>query len=800
MNPVSFNYYDSRAQKARLSRILGRRTVRWSLLIFAAISLVLGLSLMFTGTRSGGFIAAFGIIFLLVTLWHKGDLAKQDAMMPDGNTIVLERILHKDLLAKLPKKSGPKEVWSAVKGHWQQDFIRARYGIDNNYMDLQVENTQVPVNQIWTSAVMLSRQFDLPGVSPGAVTVALFLATPSYQQALNTLNLEQAELVGSLAWLKQLEGLFDNVHVHEKYGGLGRDWANGYTPLLNKMAHNMSQSIQQGGLFVRATPSREQVVDQMLAVISKSSSGSVALIGELGVGKTTAVLMLAKKLLTKKVPSLRYHQIFNLDASVLIANAGNFQSLEQLILRLFSEADRAGNVILFLDEAQLFTRSGTGSVDLSNMLAQILQSGRIHMICAFTPVEWQQIQLHNPNLAGLMNSLVLPPANRDETMQIMQDGIVSIEHKYNTTFTYQALQEAYRLAEKYNHDQAFPGKGIHILEETAVFASGGLITPEVVGRSMEAKLGVKVVAAAGPESQELLNLENELHKQLINQVRAVNVIANALRRARSGVGNPNRPVGSFLFLGPTGVGKTELAKALADVYFKGRDQVIRINLNEYTREDDAARLLAGSTEQSSSGLLDRVRRQPYSVVLMDEIEKAHPDVLNALLQLFDEGVLKDLAGKEVSFRDCIIIATSNAGADLIRAQIEAGRNLEDFEEEFTNQLIDKNLFRPEFLNRFDEIVVFRPLNPDELRQVVGLMLDNVNKTLEPRKLRVVLSRESVDWLVEHGNDPRLGARPIRRMIQRNVENVVANKILSGEAPPGSEIVLGIEEIKKQNEH
>lgn len=791
----SFNYHSNRAQKARLARALGKRPLLLLLNFASGTLIVSGLGLIITGTRSGGLLAALGTVLLLVIVWYRYDLKHLEATLPSGDTAALDQMLDGEVLGRLSKNPDIKNIWQAVKGHWQQDFLRVRYGLDNMYIETQLEAMQASPEQIWTNALELSRRFNLPAVTPGAVTVALFFATPSAQQALNTLHLEREELEAGLAWLQHLETTFEQIHEREQYGGLGRDWASGYTPMLSKIAHNVSLDIQRGGWVIRSTASRDQVVAQMLAVLSKSSSGSVALVGELGAGKTTAVFSLAKKLLTEKVPSLRYHQIFSLDASALIANAGNFQSLEQLILRLFNEADRAGNVVVFLDEAQLFMRAGTGSVDLSNLLLQVLQSGRIHLICALTPIEWQHVQANNPALAALLHQMVLPPASQTEALQIMQDQLLAIEHKHGVAFTYQAIQEAYRLAEKYVHEQAFPGRGIQVLEETAVSAGAGLITPEVVGKSLETKLGVKVVTATGTESQQLLHLEDDLHKQLINQVRAVSVVSNALRRARSGVGNPNRPVGSFLFLGPTGVGKTELAKALADVYFHGRDQIIRVNLNEYTRADDAARLLAGSSEQSSNGILDAIRRQPYSVVLMDEIEKAHPDVLNLLLQLLDEGVLRDSGGRESSFKDAIIIATSNAGADMIRANIDAGKDLEEFEGEFVNKLIDQNLFKPEFLNRFDEIVLFRPLKAEELRQVVQLMIAEVNQTLERQKVRVVLSDPAIAWLVESGNDPRLGARPMRRMIQRSVENIVAKKLLEGSAGPGSEIMLDANELE-----
>jgi ATP-dependent Clp protease ATP-binding subunit ClpC len=254
------------------------------------------------------------------------------------------------------------------------------------------------------------------------------------------------------------------------------------------------------------------------------------------------------------------------------------------------------------------------------------------------------------------------------------------------------------------------------------------------------------------------------------------------------VANPHRPIGSFLFLGPTGVGKTELAKSLAALYFNAESSVIRLDMSEYQQIADVDRILESAAE-NPSGLLPRVRQQPFSVVLFDEIEKAHPNILNLFLQLLDEGNLTDTAGHPTSFKDAIIIATSNAGADEIRKHIEAGEALESFEQQFVNDLIDSGAFRPEFLNRFDEIVLFRPLNESELGAVVKLMVAEVNKTLANQKISIDLADDAVAELVKVGYDPRLGARPMRRMVQRRVEDAVAGQILRGEAKPGDVIRL-----------
>jgi len=379
-------------------------------------------------------------------------------------------------------------------------------------------------------------------------------------------------------------------------------------------------------------------------------------------------------------------------------------------------------------------------------------------------------------------------------LKVLEDHLPSIEYRRKVTYMYQSLKDAYRLSQRYVYDISMPGQAISLLESAAEYAESGLVTSVSVAAAIEQSTGVKTGAASNEDERtKLLNLESLIHQRMIGQERAVSVVSDALRRARSGVRNQNRPVGTFMFLGPTGVGKTELAKSLAAVYFGGERNIIRLDMNEFVSSSDVARLIADGSDDAGS-LTAQVMKQPFSVVLLDEIEKAHPSVLSTLLQLLDEGILRDIRNREVSFRDTVVIATSNAGSDRIQEYLARGYSLQQFEETFISELISSHLFHPEFLNRFDEIVVFGSLTKPELLQVVDLILVSVNKNLAEQKITVTVAQDAKEYLVEAGYDPRLGARPMRRVVQRAVENTVAKLLLSNEVSAGGTIEITLEQV------
>ena len=398
-------------------------------------------------------------------------------------------------------------------------------------------------------------------------------------------------------------------------------------------------------------------------------------------------------------------------------------------------------------------------------------------------------------LSSALNKIVMPPTTPDETLKVLMDQVPYFEYQKGVVYTYRSLFEAYRLSEQYVHDIEMPGKAKFLLEAAANFAEGGLVTENSVATAVEKTYGVKIkVAEKNEDREKLLNLESEIHQHMIDQVEAVSAVSNALRRAAAGVKNAGKPIGTFLFLGPTGVGKTELAKSLARVYFSGEDNIIRLDMNEFVAAKDVSRLIKDGAKDPLS-LTAQVMKQPFSVVLLDEIEKAHPSVLTTLLQALDEGILRDEKNREISFRDAIIIATSNAGANEIREQIKSGKKIEDFKEEFIENLISSNEFKPEFLNRFDEICLFKPLDKNDLLKILDLMIKSTNKTLAPQKISVELEDDAKKILIEKGYDPKMGARPMRRLVQKTVENIVAAAILSGAATPGSTLKISASEIK-----
>jgi ATP-dependent Clp protease ATP-binding subunit ClpC len=793
MDSIVLNRQSIRAQKARIGEII----VKWKPLISISVYICLFAALVFIviGQPLGWLLLGLSAVPIIVLEWWKGDVHHLKPSAPSS----IDGILAGDVLGKLPKDASPRDLAAIVSRVPSGQFFAARFGIGARFLQEIASDKPADSEVIWRDALSLMEQMDAKQISGGILLVALVRSFEQHETVLAHLQIGVDDLINGVKWYEHIHDLIRQSKKPRRTGGVARDWSFGYIPLLSQYGQNISEQFSAGGALNVQLEAHTQALDQLIATFSSAGRQNATLVGPAGVGKTTIVHAFAERLLdasSSLSPSLKFRQVIMLDASALIAAAPGRGELEQLVMRILNEAYSAKNVILCLDNAQLFFEEGVGSVDLSNVLLPILEAGRLRIILTMDEQRYLQIGQRNPALINALNRISVASATERETLAVLQDQLIVLEFQHHVTFMYQALEEAYRLSERYVHDLAMPGRAMKLLESAASHAEDGLVTAHSVQRAIEQTMDIKVgVANTDDEREKLLNLEELIHKRMINQTRAVQVVSDALRRARAGVRNQNRPIGTFLFLGPTGVGKTELAKALADVYFGGEDRIIRLDLNEYVRADDVARLIADGADDPGS-LTARAMKQPFSVVLLDEIEKAHPQVLTTLLQLLDEGILRDMKNREVSFRDAIVIATSNAGADRIREYIERGYQLEQFEKQFVDELINTNQFRPEFLNRFDEIVTFRPLGKEELIQVVDLILAGINKTLALQKLTVMVEDDAKLYLVESGYDPRLGARPMRRVVQRAVENTVAKQVLSGSALPGATITITLDQVKQ----
>lgn len=782
------NLRSPRADEARLAARIGK--VGFEILaIIAVIGIVAaGVLWYMHAVRPAALSLAAALICIMPAVWYK----KQLAVLPPDGTALSDR-LSGDVLRLISPDMNmtPRAVWHALRSNWQTVFFTNHLLLDPDTIEPLLIDDAAAMPGVWQEAERLSRLGTNPHVEVSHIVTAIMGMSPQVAEYLTHIKLSPADIYQVAAWLERV--LEVSRAPKPYFGGIGRDWSHGFTPELNQYGYNISLAIEQHGATFESLTGSPGV--QAIKTAFAQGSTSVALIGEDGVGKTSHVYALAQLLLEEKNDrNLEHRQIISLNPSAIVSAAKQPGDLEQIVISLLSEAVHAGHIVLFLDDAQLFFSTGPGAFDMTQILLPVLQSRSVQIILAMTPHDYQSLKAQNMAFANVLTPVQLQEPSQEEVLRIMEDTALNFEHAHKNLVTYEAIHEAYSLSGRYDQDVAYPGRAIRLLEHALSYAlPGGAVTAASVQQAIEQTRGVKVGTAAPAEADALLGLEDKIHERMINQSQAVSVVANALRRARAGVANPRRPIGSFLFLGPTGVGKTELAKAVAATYFNAESSMVRLDMSEYQQPEDVQRLLSDGANESKS-LIMAVRQQPFSVVLLDEIEKAHPNILNLLLQLLDEGQLTDSGGRAVSFKDCVIIATSNAGANTIRERISKGESTESFQEELTNELINSGQFKPELLNRFDEIVIFRPLNAEELGQVVGLMLAEINKTLSAQNISVQLTPAAVAKIVESGYDARLGARPMRRALQKAVENTIAGRILKGEVRPGDSVLLDVGDL------
>ncbi|QQS64785.1 ATP-dependent Clp protease ATP-binding subunit [Candidatus Saccharibacteria bacterium] len=609
---------------------------------------------------------------------------------------------------------------------------------------------------------------------------------------------------------------------------------------------------------------RETQIRRLVTILNRRTKNNPVLIGEPGVGKTAIVEGVAQRIIAEDVPdSLLDKQILMLDMAAMVAGTKYRGEFEERLKKVMVELEEDRDKIVFIDELHLIVGAGSaeGSMDAGNILKPALSRGKIQLIGATTTNEYTKHIEKDAALERRFQPIIVPETSKTETVAILKGLRKHYEDFHNVIISDEVIDDAVQLSARYINDRYMPDKAIDLLDETAAHlrVAKGKTPPELRNLEKELKLlGVKIEDAVEREDYEeaakqkqkaklveqkleavkakskggkrirlnsddiaevvsrmtgvpaskvmraeakyLLNLESKLKNNIIGQEEAVESVARAVRRNRSGVASEKRPVGSFIFLGPTGVGKTELAKVLAREYFGSEKALIKIDMSEFSERHTSARLVgapAGYVGYEDGGqLTDKVRRQPYSLVLFDEIEKAHPDIFNMLLQMLEDGSLTDAKGRRVDFTNTIVIMTSNIGADKLQKEATFGfgassakdlENLDELHKANQQKVKDelKKLLRPELLNRIDKVVVFRALTKENIRLIIDLQINELKERLVKHGLSIVLDNKARDYLIEHGYDAKNGARPLRRLIQDDIEDHLAVNILDEKYAKGT---------------
>lgn len=581
---------------------------------------------------------------------------------------------------------------------------------------------------------------------------------------------------------------------------IGKNWTYAYTVNLDKYSADLSESDPTEYKNAKLV-GHDQELSMLELVLSRPNQNNALIVGEAGVGKHTLVHALAKRIRENYVGPVLYNKrILEVKLGEIVSGTPQHMDAGYTLREIFFEAAYAGNVILVIDDIDRYLKALPQSPkeDISAVLLEFLNFPTFQVIGITTPDKFHNDIEKNERVIKFFEKIQIGEAGKENATAVLLGKLKEIEGE-KVIFTYPALKEIINLSDRYLTETPFPEKALDLLEEVFLFwsqsSSGETITPEIVDEVISQKVHVPVGEMGEDEKDKLIRLEEILHERIISQDLAVEQIAETMRRARVGMASEGKPIGSFLFLGPTGVGKTESAKALAEAYFGDENRMIRLDMSEYQKVDSIDRLI-GLLESGKPGILEnKVRENPYALLLLDEIEKAHPDILNLFLQVLDEGWLTDVFGKKINFQNQIIIATSNAGSEIIKESVEAKMSPEDIQKKITDYVIKEGIFRAEFLNRFEGVIFFHPLSQENLLSVTELILERYAARLKKEK-NITLSFEPdvILRIVQEAYDPVFGARAINRYVEDKIGDKVVKKIISEEVKEGDSLLFRAEDL------
>ncbi|MDO8576859.1 MAG: ATP-dependent Clp protease ATP-binding subunit, partial [Candidatus Daviesbacteria bacterium] len=631
-------------------------------------------------------------------------------------------------------------------------------------------------------------------LGPTHFFVAALSQIPDIDTHLAKLELTEDDFKDALKYLEKKKQTWRRVYIWDDdftvhhLKGTNRGWLGVPTPNLDIVAEDLTKTAARVGFadFIGGTALLEQVI----SILSQSGNKNVILVGPAGAGKTSLIRFLAKQIVTGDAPeALATKRLVVLEPTRLLSGIKTEGELADRIKTVFEEVEMAGNVIISVEEIQTLGEGEAGSsLNIYSLILPYLESDRFQFIATTEIENYNRTLEKNSALARLFIKIEVPPTTVNDALAILENKAIETERKDKIKATFIALKTVVNLSQKLIHDRVLPDSAISILNEAYTQSVNRWVTKEVVRRILSQRVKVPLMEVGNTDKNKLLNLENEIHQRLIDQEQAVKAVADTLRRSATGLREEARPIGTFLFVGPTGVGKTELAKTLSEVYFKTSGAFIRFDMSEYQNTESVSRLIGSSGEEGQ--LTEAIRQRPYALLLLDEFEKADPKILTLFLQVFEDGRLTDASGRTVDFTNTIIIATSNAGSLNIAEGLKVGKSLEEIDKQVNSELL--TIFKPELINRFDEIVLFKPLSSEDLQKIVRIKLASLQKQMKEKGFLVEFDEALIGEFAKRGFDPVLGARPMRRLLQDTLEAKLSKLILQNELTKGKPFKAGVE--------